>query len=59
MGLEKSQVAVIGDQIFTDILGGNITGLFTILVTPIPSKEFWWTTFVRKIEKFAMKRMFE
>ena len=58
MGLEKSQVAVIGDQIFSDILGGNITGLFTILVTPIPSKNFGGT-FVRKIERFAMKRMFE
>ncbi|SCY98435.1 YqeG family HAD IIIA-type phosphatase [Alkaliphilus peptidifermentans] len=50
-----NNTAVIGDQIFTDVLGGNRMGLFTILVIPIESKEFWWTTFVRKIEKHVLK----
>jgi hypothetical protein len=52
--LSREQVAVVGDQVFTDILGGNRAGLFTILVKPIPGKEFWWTTFVRKIEKVVL-----
>ena len=31
----KKQVALVGDQIFTDVLGGNLAGINTILVTPI------------------------
>ncbi|MCR1897969.1 YqeG family HAD IIIA-type phosphatase [Irregularibacter muris] len=57
LGLKKEQVAVIGDQIFTDVLGGNRAGLFTILVKPIGNQEFWWTTFVRRIEKRLLKRL--
>lgn len=32
MGLEKSEVVFIGDQIFTDILGANKSGIANILV---------------------------
>lgn len=42
---------VIGDQIFTDILGGNLMGMSTILVQPISEKEFITTRFVRLLEK--------
>ncbi|MCQ2449380.1 MAG: YqeG family HAD IIIA-type phosphatase [Clostridia bacterium] len=35
LGLPKKQVATVGDQIFTDTLGGNIAGVTTILLTPI------------------------
>lgn len=58
MELMKTNVkntAVIGDQIFTDVLGGNRMGLFTVLVVPIESKEFWWTTFVRRIERHVLR----
>ena len=55
MGTNISNTAIIGDQIFTDVLGGNRIGIYTILVTPIESKEFWWTTFVRKIERHVLK----
>ncbi|KGK86357.1 HAD family hydrolase [Desulfosporosinus sp. HMP52] len=51
--LETSQkdTAVIGDQLFTDILGGNRLGLYTILVTPINDREFVGTRIMRRIEK--------
>lgn len=55
LGTNINNTAVIGDQIFTDVLGGNRIGLFTILVVPIESKEFWWTTFVRKIERHVLR----
>lgn len=55
MGTDVKNTAVIGDQIFTDVLGGNRMGLTTVLVVPIKSKEFWWTTFVRKIERHVLK----
>ncbi|AEW05092.1 HAD superfamily (subfamily IIIA) phosphatase, TIGR01668 [Sulfobacillus acidophilus DSM 10332] len=51
MGTEHETTAVIGDQIFTDILGGNRLNLFTILVHPMDSREFWTTRIVRRIER--------
>lgn len=35
MGVTKEETAIIGDQIFTDVLGGNRAGISTILVKPI------------------------
>ena len=35
MGVSKEQTAIVGDQIFTDILGGRRAGVTTILVEPI------------------------
>ncbi len=35
MGVTAAQSAIVGDQIFTDILGGNRAGVTTILVKPI------------------------
>lgn len=34
-GASKAQTAIVGDQIFTDVLGGNRAGVSTILVEPI------------------------
>lgn len=39
MGTNKENTIFIGDQIFTDVLGGNLAGLRTILVKPIHPKE--------------------
>lgn len=56
LGTEPEKTAVIGDQIFTDILGGNRLGLFTVLVVPMTSKEFIWTRLVRKIERIILRK---
>jgi len=48
--------AVIGDQLFTDILGGKRLGLYTILVKPINSKEFVGTRLMRQLEKIVLKK---
>lgn len=55
MKLEPGQVAVVGDQVLTDVLGGNRLGLHTILVTPISEKEFFWTWLTRKLERLLTK----
>jgi hypothetical protein len=47
---------VIGDQIFTDILGGNRAGLYTILVDPIDAREFIGTKFTRLMERLLVGR---
>lgn len=54
---EARNTAVIGDQVFTDILGGNRLGLFTILITPISTKEFIGTRLVRKLERLVIKQL--
>ena len=54
-GLDKSNVCLVGDQIFTDVLGGNFLGLYTILVTPIDNYENKFIKVKRLLEKFILK----
>jgi HAD superfamily phosphatase (TIGR01668 family) len=51
LGTDAKDTAVIGDQLFTDILGGNRLGLCTILVLPISDREFIGTRFMRQMER--------
>lgn len=51
MGLKPEQVAVIGDQLLTDILGARRTGLHAILVDRISDREFIVTKFNRLVER--------
>ena len=49
---EKNEnIAVVGDQIFTDVIGGNRCKMYTILVDPIIQKDFWFTAWKRPIEE--------
>ncbi len=57
MGTASSETAVIGDQIFTDILGGKRLGLFTILVAPVSRTEFLGTRLVRLIEGVWLRHL--
>lgn len=58
MGTEAHNTAVVGDQVFTDILGGNRLQLYTILVHPVATEEFWTTRLVRKVERQVVRRHF-
>lgn len=53
--IEYSKTAIIGDQILTDILGGNRLGLYTVLVDPI-SIDFKVTKLNRIIETKIKKK---
>ncbi|ANC77953.1 YqeG family HAD IIIA-type phosphatase [Fictibacillus nanhaiensis] len=57
MKLKNEQVVVIGDQLLTDVLGGNRLGLHTILVVPVASSDGFWTRFNRKIERIILSWM--
>lgn len=58
MSLEAEQTLVIGDQMLTDVLGGNRLGLYTVLVRPIsPMDEGFFTKVNRTLEKAALKIM--
>jgi hypothetical protein len=57
MGTHRNNTAVIGDQVFTDILGGNRLNLFTILVVPKSETEFFTTKLVRFFESLIISRL--
>lgn len=58
LGMAPEHTVVIGDQMLTDVLGGNRMGLYTILVTPIaPADEGIMTRVNRRIERFALVRL--
>ncbi|HEY3373842.1 MAG TPA: YqeG family HAD IIIA-type phosphatase [Candidatus Aquicultor sp.] len=56
LGTTISDTVVIGDQIFTDIFGGNRVGLRTILVVPVSNHEAFHTRFLRRLESRVIKR---
>ena len=51
LGEKSENIAIVGDQIFTDIIGGHRCNMYTILVDPINEKDFWYTMWKRPIEK--------
>ena len=56
MGLKSEEVAVVGDQIFTDVLGANRCKMFSILVEPIKEKDILITIIKRPIENFIKNK---
>ena len=50
LGEDVSHIAVVGDQIFTDVIGGNRCKMYTILVESLEDKDFWYTAWKRPIE---------
>ena len=51
------EVAIIGDQLLTDILGGNRVGITTILINPISKKDHIVTWYNRLREKGIIKKL--
>src|SRR5690606_15968397 len=51
MKLTKDEVVVIGDQLLTDVIGGNRTGIHTILVVPVVKTDGAITKINRFIER--------
>lgn len=48
---KRKNVAIVGDQMFTDILGGRVVGVKTILLTPIKPEDGWSFKVRRRLEK--------
>ncbi|MBA4370258.1 MAG: YqeG family HAD IIIA-type phosphatase [Coriobacteriaceae bacterium] len=51
LGAGPATSAVVGDQLFTDILGGNMLGLTTVLVEPLSTSDLPHTLLLRLIER--------
>lgn len=56
LGEKRKSVAIVGDQIFTDVLGGNVVGVKTILLTPIKFEDGWSFKVRRRLEKKLYKK---
>lgn len=56
MNLPENEIAVIGDQIFTDILGANRCKMYSVLVDPIEEKDIFITIIKRPIENCIKER---
>jgi len=54
MHISVKSVLCIGDQLFTDIYGGNLAGIYTILVNPINKREEIQIVLKRLAEKFVL-----
>ncbi|MDX8045899.1 YqeG family HAD IIIA-type phosphatase [Gracilibacillus sp. S3-1-1] len=57
MGLKKEEIVVVGDQLLTDVLGGNFAGFHTILVVPIVETDGKITRMNRMIERRILNQM--
>lgn len=55
VGARAEEAAVVGDQVFTDILGGNLLGMRTLLVSPLSSSDLPHTLFLRMLEARVLK----
>lgn len=51
LGADPAKTAMVGDQMFTDVLGGNRVGLYTVMVRPMARREFLGTKLSRLLEK--------
>ena len=56
MGLEKSEVLLCGDQLFTDILCGNVCGIKTLLLTPALMEDKLNFKIKRPLEKPLLRK---
>jgi len=56
MGTDPASTCAIGDQVFTDMLGANLLGIKTILVTPLSPHESPHTRLIRLIERPLRRR---
>ncbi len=54
--LPKEEIALVGDQIFTDIYGANRMGFYSVLVTQLGENETGFVAFKRLFERMVLSR---
>ncbi len=58
MGYDPKKTAMVGDQLFADVIAGRLAGLTSILVRPIhPEEEHWFTRVKRPPERLLLRLM--
>lgn len=54
MGSTRKRSAIVGDQMFTDVLGGKLLGIKTIMVLPLSKSDLPHTLMLRRVEKVLL-----
>ena len=52
-----SEVALIGDQVLTDVYGANRCGITSVLVDPLTDEDGFFTKINRKFEKIILNKL--
>jgi HAD superfamily phosphatase (TIGR01668 family) len=55
VGSTRERAAIVGDQMFTDVLGGKLLGVMTILVTPLSHADLPHTLMLRHVERLLLR----
>ena len=50
----RARAAVVGDQLFTDVLGGKLLGMHTVLVLPLSATDLPHTLILRRVERLVL-----
>jgi hypothetical protein len=57
-GFDPRRTAMVGDQLFADVMAARLSGVTSILVRPIrPEEEPWFTRGKRPVERFLLRRL--
>ncbi len=59
LGLDRKRVCAVGDQIFTDILGANFSGIRSVFVCPIELEASFFFKLKRTLEKPFLPKKFD
>lgn len=51
MDLSPRETAAVGDQIFTDVIGARLAGVFCLMVDPIEPEPGWFFRLKRRLER--------
>jgi uncharacterized protein len=54
VGSSRKQAVVVGDQMFTDVLGGKLLGMKTVMVLPLSASDLPHTLMLRRVEKVLL-----
>lgn len=57
LGVPAAETAIVGDQVFTDVLGGNRAGLASVLVPPLGAVDLVHTKVLRVLERVLLRRL--
>lgn len=59
LNMDNKNIAVVGDQIFTDIIGANRMKMFPILTKPLEEKDILITKIKRPLEEYIINKYLE
>lgn len=57
VGVSRDETYLVGDQLFTDVLAGNLAGVRTILVRPQSQEDLWYTHLFRVVENLFLRNV--